>query len=178
MLFLKNISTLKIFITICCFLQINSYYFQNVHFLISAKLNGTSPFISLKELEPKSNYVNFIFDFEYHINNIPDAKNTAYFKISTNLDIPEDDELTENSITYRFFQDDWTKIKEKNIARNISYEKVKILSKEKNDEDDSIFEYYFKIKSEGEKYKSLMIKVPTQNKKEGLISIENILSLK
>ena len=34
-------------VIVCFFVQINSYYFQNVEFLISAKLNGTSPSISL-----------------------------------------------------------------------------------------------------------------------------------
>ena len=162
-------------VIVCFFVQINSYYFQNVEFLISAKLNGTSPSISLNQLGPKSNYINFIFDFSYHSKNVPDSVNTAFFKLNTNLDIPLEDENNENLITYKFFEDDWTKVKKRNVVRKLIFKKVEILSKEKNKYDDTKYIYYFKIDKEKENDKTLMIKVPTQRKKEGLVSIENVL---
>ena len=122
---------------LCFFAQINSYYFQNVEFLISAKLNGTSPSISLNQLSSKSNYINFIFDFSYHSKNVPDSVNTAFFKLNTNLDIPLEDENNENLITYKFFEDDWTKVKKRNVVRKLIFKKVEILSKEKNKYDDT-----------------------------------------
>ena len=168
---------IELLIIACFFVQINSYYFQNVHFLISAKLNGTSPSISLNQLSPKSNYINFIFDFSYHSENVPDSKNTAYFKLNTNLDIPLDDEHKEDVITYKFFEGDWTEVKKMNVARNLIYKKVEVLSKEKNKYDNTKYLYFLKINKENENDNTLMIKVPTQRKKEGFISIENVLDI-
>ena len=75
-----------------------------------------------------------------------DSKNIAYFKISTNLDIPSDDEPIKNSIVYKFFEDDWTKIEKKRVAKNLIYKNVKIISKENNIDNNMIymnFIYYF-----------------------------------
>ena len=58
---IKNSMFLRLFIFICFFFQMNCYYFQNTHFLISAKLNGTSPVVSLNQLKPKSNYANMLY---------------------------------------------------------------------------------------------------------------------
>ena len=121
--------------------------------------------------------VNFIFDFSCHSKNVQDSKNIAYFKISTNLDIPSDDEPIKNSIVYKFFEDDWTKIEKKRVAKNLTYKNVKIISKENNIDNNMIYTYYFKIEKQNDKDNTLMIKVPTQNKKEGFIAIENILNL-
>ena len=174
---IKNSMFLRLFIFICFFFQMNCYYFQNTHFLISAKLNGTSPVVSLNQLKPKSNYVNFIFDFFYHSNAVPESKNTAYFKISTNLDIPEDDISSENSIKFRFFEDNWTKIIKKQITKNLEYHFIKFISKEENKVNDKlVYTYKFKIEKQNEKDNTLLIKVPTQNKNEGFISIENVLT--
>ena len=178
----KNFYNIYFFIFVICYLyqinQVNCYHFQNVHFLISSKLNGTSPVISLNKLEPDSNFVNFIFDFSYHINNIPESRNTAYFNIRTNLDfnIDEENNDNENSLVYRFFNEDWTKIAKKSIAKNLIYKNIKILSKEKDNYDNKIYIYYFKIDRQKENDNTLMIKVPTQKKKEGFIGIENILN--
>ncbi len=174
---IKNFSKLQVLIIVCFFFQMKSYCFQNVHFLISAKLNGTSPVVLLNQIKPKSNYINFIFDFSYHSKNVQDSKNIAYFKISTNLDIPSDDEPIKNSIVYKFFEDDWTKIEKKRVAKNLIYKNVKIISKENNIDNNMIYTYYFKIEKQNDKDNTLMIKVPTQNKKEGFIAIENILNL-
>ena len=173
-MFSHNCLLLQIIIIICCILQTKSYYFQNVHFLISAKLNGTSPSILLNQLSPKSNYINFLFDFSFHYKNVQDSKNIAYFKVSTNLDIPTN-ELSDFSISYRFFEDDWTKIKKMNIAKNISYKKINSILKENNNDE---YTYHFKIERQNDKDNTLMIKIPIQKKKEGFINIENILNPK
>ena len=174
---IKIFSGLQFLIIFCFIFEIKSYNFQNVHFLISAQLNGTSPVISLNQINPKSNYINFIFDFSYHSKNVQDSKNVAYFKISTNLDIPTDDESNPYLITYKFFEDDWTKIEKMRVAKKLTYKNVKIISKENNSDDNIKYTYYFKIERQNDKDNSLMIKVPTQNKKEGFISVENILNL-
>ena len=137
-------STLKyyLFLILLIILLTNSYELKDVHFLISAKLNGTSPYISFKNLKPNQIYQNFLFDFEYHNNHVKESKNLAYFKLSTNLDIPTDEELTKNSISYRLSGKKWTFLKKSKFANNIMYKKVPILFKEKKD---NIYNYYFKI---------------------------------
>jgi hypothetical protein len=155
------------------FLVVNTYELQN-HFLISAKLNGTSPSITFDQLKPNQIYLNFLFDFEYHNKHVTDSKNVAYFKISTNLNIPTGEELTKDSIAYRFSQKKWTQIKNNKIANNIMYKKVPVLIKEKKGD---TYNYYFKIEKSNDKKITLIIRAPTQGKKEGFLNIENILEL-
>ena len=155
------------------FLVVNTYELQN-HFLISAKLNGTSPSITFDQLKPNQIYLNFLFDFEYHNKHVTDSKNVAYFKISTNLNIPTGEELTKDSIAYRFSQKKWTQIKNNKIANNIMYKKVPVLIKEKKGD---VYNYYFKIEKSNDKKITLIIRAPTQGKKEGFLNIENILEL-
>ena len=163
--------SLFIILFFCSFLKVNSYYFQNTHFLISAKLNGTSPVISLNNLNDKSNYINFLFDFDYHYHNIQESRNIAYFEIKTNID------NIDEALNYRFFKENWTKIMKKEVYKILNYNKIKILSKEENDSDkNKIYTYRFKIERNDNKFETLLIKVPTQNKKEGFISIENFLN--
>ena len=168
--------SLKIFLPILLssiFLVVNTYELQN-HFLISAKLNGTSPSISFDQLKPNQIYLNFLFDFEYHNKHVTNSKNVAYFRISTNLNIPTGEELTKDSIAYRFSQKRWTQIKNNKIANNIMYKKVPVLIKEKKGD---VYNYYFKIEKLDDKKITLIIRAPTQGKKEGFLNIENILEL-
>ena len=168
--------SLKIFFPILLssiFLVVNTYELQN-HFLISAKLNGTSPSIAFDQLKPNQIYLNFLFDFEYHNKHVTNSKNVAYFRISTNLNIPTGEELTKDSIAYRFSQKRWTQIKNNKIANNIMYKKVPVLIKEKKGD---VYNYYFKIEKSDDKKITLIIRAPTQGKKEGFLNIENILEL-
>ena len=155
------------------FLVVNAYELQN-HFLISAKLNGTSPSITFDQLKPNQIYLNFLFDFEYHNKHVTNSKNVAYFRISTNLNIPTGEELTKDSIAYRFSQKRWSQIKNNKIANNIMYKKVPVLIKEKKGD---VYNYYFKIEKSDDKKITLIIRAPTQGKKEGFLNIENILEL-
>ena len=165
--------SIKIFLPLLLFLVVNTYELQN-HFLISAKLNGTSPSITFDQLKPNQIYLNFLFDFEYHNNHVTNSKNVAYFRISTNLNIPTGEELTKDSIAYRLSQKKWTQIKNNKIANNIMYKKVQVLIKEKKGD---VYNYYFKIEKSDDKKITLIIRAPTQGKKEGFLNIENILEL-
>jgi hypothetical protein len=165
--------SIKIFLPLLLFLVVNTYELQN-HFLISAKLNGTSPSITFDQLKPNQIYLNFLFDFEYHNNHVTNSKNVAYFRISTNLNIPTGEELTKDSIAYRLSQKKWTQIKNNKIANNIMYKKVPVLIKEKKGD---VYNYYFKIEKSNDKKITLIIRAPTQGKKEGFLNIENILEL-
>ena len=165
--------SIKIFLPLLLFLVVNTYELQN-HFLISAKLNGTSPSITFDQLKPNQIYLNFLFDFEYHNNHVTNSKNVAYFRISTNLNIPTGEELTKDSIAYRLSQKKWTQIKNNKIANNIMYKKVPVLIKEKKGD---VYNYYFKIEKSDDKKITLIIRAPTQGKKEGFLNIENILGL-
>ena len=169
---LKLNLALHILLSICIY--INAYRFQDVHFLISAKLNGTSPAISLKKLKPEHIYLYFLFDFDYHNTHLKKSKNCAYFKISTSLNIPTNEELAKNLISYRLSQKIWTSIKNNKVANNIMYKKTPILFKE---EKDGLYNYYFKIEKKDDKKITLIIRVPTQGKREGFVNIYNILEL-
>ena len=155
-------------------LFINCCQFENVHFLISAKLNGTSPAISLNNLKPNQTYLYFLFDFDYHNNHVKNSKNVAFFQITTNLNIPINDELTKDLISYRLSQKNWTQIKNNKVANNIMYKKVPNIFKE---EKDGKYFYYFKIEKNDDKKITLIIRVPTQGKKEGFVNIYNLLEL-
>ena len=148
------------------------------HYLFNYRYNNDICLKRLNKLQPKSNYVNFVFDFLYHSNNVPDSKNSAYFKISTNLDIPTDEPSSNKSIIYRFFEEDWTKVIKKNVAKKLEYKTIEILSKEKNIiHNEEIYTYKFMIEKQNDKDNTLIIKVPTQKIKECYISIENILEI-
>ena len=169
---LKISLTLQILLSI--FLFINAYTFQDVHFLISAKLNGTSPAISLDELKPNQTYLYFLFDFAYHNEHVKDSKNVAYFQITTKLNIPIGQEFTKNSLAYRLSTKEWNRIKNNKVANNIMYKKIDVLFKEeKNGE----YNYYFKVEKKDDKKITLIIRVPTQGKREGYLYIYNILEL-
>ena len=169
---LKIILQLQIFLSFIYLAQ--SSQLENVYFLISAKLNGTSPAISLDTLKPNNAYVYFLFDFAYHNEHIKKSKNIAYFKISTSLNIPIGEELTRYSIAYRFSQKEWKQVKNNKVANNIMYKKIpNIMKEEKN----GIYNYYFKIEKKDDKRITLILRVPTQEVRKGFLNIYNILEL-
>ena len=172
MLLLNYIFQLNILLSFLFFVQ--AYQLENVHFLISAKINGTSPAILLSNLKSNKLYVYFLFDFAYHNTHVKNSKNIAYFKISTTLNIPIGDELTKYLIAYRFSQKEWTHVKNNKVANNIMYKKVPNIFKE---EKDGKYFYYFKIEKNDDKKITLIIRVPTQGKKEGFVNIYNLLEL-
>ena len=102
------------------------------------------------------------------------SKNAAFFQITTNLNIPINDELTKDLISYRLSQKNWTQIKNNKVANNIMYKKVPNIFKE---EKDGKYFYYFKIEKNDDKKITLIIRVPTQGKKEGFVNIYNLLEL-
>ena len=168
----KIIIQLQIFLSFISLIQ--SSQMENVYFLISAKLNGTSPAISLDTLKSNDAYVYFLFDFGYHNEHIKKSKNVAYFKISTSLNIPVGEELTRYSIAYRFSQKEWNQVKNNKVANNIMYKKIpKILKEEKK----GIYNYYFKIEKSDDRKITLIIRVPTQGESKGFLNIYNILEL-
>ena len=60
--------------------------------------------------------------------------------------------------------------------KKLEYNTIKLISKEENNINNNVvYTYKFKIEKQKDKDKTLIIKVPTQNVKEGFISIENIL---
>ena len=168
--FLKKIFQLNLLFSFL--FLIRSYQLEDVHFLISAKLNGTSPAIQLNTLKSNRIYIYFLFDFGYHNKHVKESKNSALFKISTTLNIPTTDDLTKHLIAYRFSQKEWHQVKNNKVANNIMYKKVPILFKE---EKEGIFNYYFKIEKKDDKKLTLILRVPTQGKKEGFLNIYNIL---
>ena len=163
---------LKILLSL--FILINTNKVDEIHLLLSAKLNGTSPFIDLSLVKLDQSYLYFLFDFDFHSNNVPESKDTAFFRISTHINIPVGEELTKDSISYRFSNKEWTQLQNSRIVNNIMYKKVRVLQKEKVGDE---YVYYFKIDKKDNKNKTLILRVPILGVKNGYFTIENILQL-
>ena len=144
----------------------------DMHFIVSGTLNGTAAFASLEYLKENEKYLYFTFDFGFHSISVPDNKDVAYFLISSEIDL-ENENTSKEKITYGFSEKSWTNINEKDL-KGISWENLKLIHKEKPYSD---INYYFKAERQNEKVKTLLLKIPTNGNKEGTITIENILNL-
>ena len=62
----------------------------------------------------------------------------------------------------------------KNDLENIQWKNLNLLHEEKANSD---IYYYYKIKRENNKMKSLLLRIPTNGKAKGSVTVENILNL-
>ena len=142
-----------------------------MHFIVSGTLNGTAAFASLDSISEKEKYLYFTFDFEFHSSAVPKSKDIAYFLISSDFDL----ENSKKKIKIGFLEKTWKDINgNDNDIKNIKWEKIKLLHKEKPYND---INYYYEVERKDQKMKSLIIRVPTNGRREGSINIENILTL-
>ena len=82
-------------------------------------------------------------------------------------------ENTKEDIKIGFSQKSWKDFNGDNI-NNIKWEKIKLLYKEKPYND---INYYYEVKRKEQTMKTLIIRIPTNGKREGSLMIENILAL-
>ena len=139
---------------------------------MSGALNGTAAFASLESLRDNEKYLYFTFDFEYHNKEIPKSKDIAYFLISSEFDL-ENGKSSTDKIRSGFLEKSWKDINTFDI-KDIKWEKVKLLYKEKPYND---INYYIEVKKKDDKMKTLILRIPTNGKREGTLNIENILTL-
>ena len=143
----------------------------DIHFIISGTLNGTAAFVSLESSSENEKFLYFSFDFDFHSVSINKNKNIAYFLINSDLDF---DKSSKEKINYGFLQKNWTEINSYNDLKDVEWENLDLLYKEKIYSD---MNYYYQVKRNNDKMNTLILRIPKNGKKEGLISIENILEL-
>ena len=143
----------------------------DIHFIISGTLNGTAAFVSLESSPEIEKYLYFSFDFCFHSVSIKKNKNIAYFLINSDLDL---DKSSKEKINYGFLQKNWTDINSYNDLKDVEWKNLDLLYKEKIYSD---MNYYYQVTRNNEKMNTLILRIPKNGKKEGLISIENILEL-
>ena len=143
----------------------------DIHYIISGALNGTAAFVSLESSPEIEKYLYFSFDFGFHSFSIKKNKNIAYFLINSDLDL---DKSSKEKINYGFLQENWTDINSYNDLKDVEWKNLDLLYKEKIYSD---MNYYYQVTRNNEKMNTLILRIPKNGKKEGLISIENILEL-
>ena len=143
-----------------------------MHFIVSGTLNGTAAFASLDSISEKEKYLYFTFDFEFHSSAVPKSKDIAYFLISSDFDL-ENAKYSKKTIKIGFLEKTWKDINGNDI-KDIKWDKIKLLHKEKPYND---INYYYEVERKDQKMKSLILRVPTNGRREGSINIENILTL-
>ena len=136
-----------------------------------ANHNATAAFVLLEDLE-KLGFLYFSFDFNYH-NQVPQKiKDVAFFKITTEL------ELFDLDFQYIFSEKNLEDINSANLLldlrKNNNFWKYSLLfSKEKVNNE---YNYYIQINRFVEtKAKTLILRIPVA-KKEGQLTIENLMS--
>ena len=142
-----------------------------IHPIISATLNGTSAYVSLENLNNNESYLYFSFDFKYQHSAIKQNFNTAYFLISSDSEL---NAYNQEKIKFGFLEQNWDEIKTEDDIKNIKWKRMKLIRKEKPNEE---FNYYFRIKRRKIKLNTAIIRIPVNERKEGGISVENILEL-
>ena len=155
-------------------IKINSTESNDIKFIISATLNGTSPFVSLLDLPSDEKYLYFTFDFNYHFKIQKKYRNVVYFLIDTLIDFQTNDKSEENSICFGFSNKKWNEITVSDLE-NIKFSRALIVSKKKPFNE---FQYQIKIKTPFLKGGlTLVLRVPRLGYNTGYFSIQNILKL-
>ena len=153
------------------FFYIRTNTLQEIHPIINGKLNGTAAFVSLDNIEHNETYVYFSFEFNYHNLTIKKHK-IAYFLVTSDFELNETDK-----IEYGFVEEKLDEIKNINDIKhkNIKWRTMELLYKEKPYND---INYYFRIKKTMKVYYvTAIIRIPINGRKEGALSVENIIQL-
>lgn len=133
--------------------------------------NATPALVLLDSLPNNTDFLYFSFDFNYHNQNPQKLKNEAYFKIETPL------LLSLSDIRYIFLDKKQEELNSTDLdfpILNRIWKFAYLIGKEKNLYNE--YNYYVQIHKFEEEKNTLILKLPA-TKKEGQISIENIISL-
>ena len=167
---MKKLNTPNIFILIILIITIKADAFPEMHYIVSGALNGTAAFASLESLQNNDKYIYFVFDFKFHNISVTNNNDIAYFLINSEINL--ENEIAK--INYGFLDKIWTDINGVEDLNNVKWENIKLLHKEKIY---SHLNYYYQVKRIDDKMNSLILRIPSNGKKEGSITIENILTL-
>ena len=151
------------------FLSTKSERNPEIHYIISGTLNGTAAFVPFESVDPNQKYLYFTFDFNFHSSAVPKSSDIAFFDFTTDFKlIPKYKE----KIKYGFTEKNWNEIKSEEDMTNVKWKPMKSIYKEISDIDRN---YYFKINRKGKMKNTLIFRIPINGRKEGFITIENIL---
>ena len=154
-------------------IEIKADNIPQMNFVINGALNGTATFVSFENINENEKYLYFTFDFEFHSKSVPKSKNIAYFLISSEIDLVNENSNKEK-IKYGFLDKSWNDNINGDDIKNIFWNQIKLLYKENPYTD---INYYYEIKRKDDKMKTLVIRIPTNGNKEGSITVENIMAL-
>ena len=146
---------------------VNSKTTYEVHYISSAKINGTAGYadLSLEDVD----YVYFSFDYELHNQLVPESKNRAFFQIDSELPL-----LKDKSLGFGFYDKNWSLIKDTDEIKKISYQDLKSsYYKKENDAN----KYYYDTQRTDDTMPTLLLRVPKTGYDNGTVTVENVLSI-
>ncbi len=93
---------------------VNSKTTYDVHYVISAKKNGTAAYadLSLEDID----YIYFSFDYELHNQLVPESKDRAFFEIDSELPL-----LTDKTLGFGFYDKNYSLINCTDDIKKIIY---------------------------------------------------------
>ena len=162
--------SLLIFLSLSLF-SIKANNQPEIHNIISGTLNGTAAFVSLESIDSSQKYLYFTFDFKFHSSAVPKNSNIAYFDINADFKLIGHHK---EKMKFGFSEKNCYDIKTEEDFNDIKWKTMKPMIKEKTEND---WNYYIKIKRRKEIKNTLILRIPVNDRKEGYITIGNILEL-
>ena len=146
---------------------VNSTTKYDVHYVISAKMNGTAAYadISLEDVD----YVYFSFDYELHNQLVPESKDSAFFKIESELPL-----LKEKSLGFGFYDKNFSVINSIDDINKITYLD---LTSSYYKKENNVNQYYYNTQRTDNTMPTLLLRVPKTGYDKGSVTVENVLSI-
>ena len=145
---------------------VNSKTTYDVHYVISAKMNGTAAYVDFSEEE---DYVYFSFDYELHNQLVPESKDRAFFEINSELPL-----LTDKSLGFGFYDKNYSLLEDTYEINKITYLDLKSsYYKKEND----VHKYYYDTQRTDDTMPTLLLRVPRKGYNNGTVTVENVLSI-
>ena len=143
-------------------LSVNSLTSEQINYIRDYAINGTDLPIDLSSVNDE--YVYFSFNSTLHYELSSTNKNTSIFYMET--DVPM---IKEDSVSFFFSQEEWDQLGIEEV-KNETWKETKIVYRVENKD---TRHYYYKIERTDEKYKTLLLRVATNNVKKGELTVIN-----
>ena len=160
---MKDIKLYILLLLSILFFSTKSLELKNIYYVIDALANGTATIVDLETYENNSVY--FSFDFIYHNNFSDTSKDFALFSMDSEPGVIKDD-----SVSYTFSEKDWYEIDDAEEFKD--WTKTQI---EKTEKDDIEVKNYYKFRRTNNKMKTLLLRVLLGEKRNGNLTVENLL---
>ena len=158
---MKDIKLFFLLLSISLF-SVNTLTSTTPNYIIDYATNGTNMPVDLSQVNDE--YVYFSFNSTYHYEISPTNKDIAFFSM-----ISDKPMIKDGSVRFFFSEDEWDQIEIEKII-NVDWKETKIVYKENIDDNTK---YYYKIERNDKKYKTLLLRVATNNVKEGELTVTN-----